>query len=226
MDIKEICEKHGKSITEVSKELFGNHNRIGMLFRKNPTLSTLTKVAKALGISTPKLVELIELKENTMRTELIEKYSFDEENDVLYGFENLQQAKEAAALLGVDVDFVPVVRNDHTGEVIVEPNWNTDNLLSWLRPYDFLGESCFFYDSAKDRAIYEGLCRDMEFEPDDEVYARILAMRDDQIVVVDGDGKFLEYTDEFVVNTRSKYACEASEIYDTGRYTILLGLYI
>ncbi|MBQ2979858.1 MAG: helix-turn-helix transcriptional regulator [Bacteroidaceae bacterium] len=57
MDIKNICRLSGKTITQVAQELGTTRNNLSIIMRGNPTLSTINRVAQALGITPSQLVE-------------------------------------------------------------------------------------------------------------------------------------------------------------------------
>ena len=59
MDIKLICRKYGKTITEVAHSVSTTRNNLSIIMRGNPTLSTINRVAQALGITPSQLVELL-----------------------------------------------------------------------------------------------------------------------------------------------------------------------
>lgn len=56
MDIKKICRRHGKTMTEVATIMGTTRNNLSIIMRGNPTLSTLIRVAEALGIPTHQLI--------------------------------------------------------------------------------------------------------------------------------------------------------------------------
>lgn len=59
MDIKEICRQNGTTMTEVAHKIGTSRNNIAATMRNNPTLSSINRVATAIGITPQLLVELL-----------------------------------------------------------------------------------------------------------------------------------------------------------------------
>ncbi len=57
MDIKKICNKYNKTLTEVAESIKTSRNNLSIIMRGNPTLATINKVASALNIPTHILIK-------------------------------------------------------------------------------------------------------------------------------------------------------------------------